>query len=179
MSTVRFKKWVTIFVEKELSLTNFVELILSGKERGKNMQNFGEILKELLEENNLSNKQFSELTGINEGCLSLYIKHGKTPSVKHLITIADYFKCSTDFLLGKEEYKDNLVFKPCPPFEERIIFLENYMNYKPKDFYSKDGISKSGYFDWKGGKRQPLLDNIITLAVICNCRVDFILGRES
>lgn len=143
------------------------------------MQSFGEILKELLEENNLINKQFSEISGISEACLTLYIKHGTTPSVKHLIKIADYFKCSTDFLLGKEEYKERLIFKPCPPFKERIIFLENYMNYKPKDFYSKDGIYKSRYFDWKSGKRQPALDNVITLATICKCRVDFILGRES
>ncbi len=143
------------------------------------MQSFSEILKELLEEHGLSNKDFSEITGICEACLTLYIKHGTSPSVKHLITIADYFKCSTDFLLGKEEYKENLVFKQCPPFNERILFLENYMNYKPKNFYTKDGISKSGYFDWKGGKRQPALDNVIALANICKCRVDFILGRES
>lgn len=143
------------------------------------MQNFGEILKELLEENNLSNKQFSKITGISEACLTLYIKHGTMPSVEHLIKIADYFQCSTDFLLGNEEYKEDLKFKPCLPFNERIVFLENYMTYKPKNFYLKEGISKSSYFDWKNGKRKPSLNNVLALAKICKQSVDFILGRES
>lgn len=142
-------------------------------------QTFSETLKDLLEENNLNNKQFSKAVGISEPCLSLYIKYNNPPSVKHLVMIADYFHCSTDFLLGREPFKENLTFRTCPPFSERIHALENFMKYSPKDFYSLPDISKSSYFSWKSGKRQPSLENVLALADICKRRVDYILGRES
>lgn len=142
-------------------------------------QKFSETLKDLLDEKNFTNKQFSKLVGISEACLSLYIKNYYPPSVKHLVIIAEYFNCSTDFLLGREPYNDNLSFKPCPPFSERICALETFMGFKPKDFYTCPDIAKSSYFSWKKGERQPALDNVLALAEICKRRVDFILGRES
>ncbi|MCM1545948.1 MAG: helix-turn-helix domain-containing protein [Clostridiales bacterium] len=142
-------------------------------------QKFSETLKELLDERGLNNKQFSKLVGISEACISLYIKNNNVPSVSHLIKIAEYFQCSTDFLLGREQFKENLSFNVCPSFGEQVCFLEKYMNFTPKDFYSRERISKSSYFDWKYNKRKPTLDSVIALAEICERRVDFILGRES
>ncbi|MDE7265325.1 MAG: helix-turn-helix transcriptional regulator [Clostridia bacterium] len=44
--------------------------------------------------------------------------------------------------------------------------------------YHNTDISKSCYYEWLSGKRQPTLENVIKLADRFDCRVDFILGRE-
>ena len=142
------------------------------------MLNFGERLAELICEQNIDKKTFAKNVGINATCISHFILGKHTPTVKSLIKIADYFNCSTDFLLGREEENRNLSFKKCPPFSEQLIFLKEKFNFRPDDIYNGTEIAKSSYYHWLEGK-QPTLDNIIRLANLFDCRVDFILGRES
>lgn len=141
------------------------------------MSKFSERLEDLMNDNNLNKKMLAEKVGINATCISHYILDKRIPTVESLIKLADYFKCSTDFLLGREEENDNLTFKKCPPFSERIIFLKKELGYLAKDFYNNDEIAKSTYYNWLNGK-QPTLENIIRLAELLDKRVDYILGRE-
>ena len=45
--------------------------------------------------------------------------------------------------------------------------------------YNEGGISKSSYYEWKRGKSLPTVENLIKLANVLNCSVDFVLGREN
>ena len=141
------------------------------------MSNIAERLEELIFESNLNNKMLAKAINISESCITQYIKHGDLPTVENLLKIADYFKCSTDFLLGFEE-KQNLVFKKCPPFNEQINFLLNYFDRKQSFIYTNTEISRSRFFEWKKGVRFPSLDSVIKLAELFGCRIDFVLGRE-
>ena len=142
------------------------------------MSNFGERLEELIIEQNMDKKTFANKVGINATCISHFILGKHAPTVASLVKIADYFNCSTDFLLGREEENRNLTFKKCPPFCEQLLFLKEKFNYRPDDIYTDTEIAKTSYYNWLDGK-QPTLDNIIRLANLFDCRVDFILGRES
>ena len=142
------------------------------------MSKFSERLEELIIEQNIDKKTFAKNVGINATCISHFILEKHTPTVKSLIKIADYFNCSTDFLLGREEENRNLTFKKCPPFSEQLLVLKEKLNFRPNDIYDGTEIAKSSYYHWLDGK-QPTLDNIIHLADLLDCRVDFILGRES
>lgn len=143
------------------------------------MSNISETLEELLIINGYTQKTFAEKANLKEACISRYIHLGTPPALDILIYIADFFNCSTDFLLGREEFKDNLTFKKCPPFSERMRDLPKYFKCSVKEFYEKAKIARSSYFRWKNGERVPKLDNIIRIADEFDCRVDFILGRES
>ena len=135
-------------------------------------------MKELLDEKHLDYKTFACEIGISASRVTDYIKNGELPSVNNLIKIADYFNCSTDFLLGREYGENKTKFYEAIPFAERIAYLRDYFHLTNKDIYGKDGITKSRYFEWLNGKRQPSVDNLINLAEIFDCSVDFILGRE-
>ncbi len=142
------------------------------------MSEFKERLSELMFDNNLSAKEFASNSGIDEACISFYLQGKSMPSVESLIKIAEYFNCSTDFLLGREEENKSIIFKTCPPFSERLKFLKNYYNCSSYKIYHNTKVAKSSYYDWLSGRRQPMLDNVIRLADLFGCRVDFVLGRE-
>ena len=142
------------------------------------MSNLSEILEELIQEANLDRKTFARNIGFSESRLTDYIRNGKLPTVENLVKMADYFQCSTDFLLGREEYQQ-LAFKPCPPFCKQIVKLKHEFGGIVDGFVEKAKIVRSCYFNWASGKYVPSLDNIITLAENLGCRVDYILGRES
>lgn len=142
------------------------------------MSEFVERLDWLISEQELNHKIFAEKVGISESCISQYLSDKHIPTVENLVKIADYFTCSTDYLLGREE-NNCRTFKECPPFSKQIVFLKNKFGGKVDAFVAKAKIVRSSYFNWASGKFTPSLDNIICLADNLDCRVDYILGRES
>lgn len=144
-----------------------------------NLSKFAERLNELKFDNGeMNGKQLAEAVGVAAPTITQYLKAKHTPNIKNLVLLADYFHCSTDYLLGLEEETTQNCFKPCPLFSEQIANLVKYFNLKQKEFYEKAGIPESSFFEWKDGTSVPTLDSIIKMAENLNCRVDFILGRE-
>lgn len=143
------------------------------------MSEFVERLGGLMLEGNLNRKTLAQKLNINAACLTHYLQDRHVPTIEHLIKIADFFQRSTDFLLGREEENLSLTFQPAPPFSERLAFFKAYFHCSSYEIYTKTEISKSSYYDWKSGKRQPTVENVIKLADYFGRRVDFILGRET
>lgn len=143
------------------------------------MSNFVERLEGLMFEHGLNKKMLAQNVHINATCISHYFLEKHVPTVESLIKIAEYFQCSTDFLLGREEENPNLTFRSCPPFSERLIYLKNTAGVSAQKFYNGIGISKTCYYAWRSGKSKPTLDNVIQIADKLHQRVDYILGRES
>ena len=143
------------------------------------MSEFSERLSGLMFERNLTRKGLAQALQISAACLTHYLQDKHVPTVGTLVLIADYFQRSTDFLLGREEENTSLSFHPCPPFSEQIARLKKVFGCSSYEIYTKAGISKSCYYDWKSAIRQPSLENVTRLADYFGRRVDFILGRES
>lgn len=144
-----------------------------------NLSKFAETLEELIFDRGMTAKSLSEALGYEPSTITRYLRGERVPTVDNLVALADYFSCSTDFLLGRTETNNALKFKPCPPFNERIELLLKHFNCLSYKIYNGTGISKSRYYDWKNGKRIPTVDNIIRLAELFDCSTDFILGREN
>ncbi len=142
------------------------------------MSEFVERLNELIFESNLSRKDFAEKVDINAACVTHYLQGKRIPTVESLVKIADFFQCSTDFLLGREEDNRRICHKVCPPFSEQLAFLQKYFKQSPYQIYHNTEIPKSSFYEWLSGKRTPSLENVIRLADHFDCRVDFVLGRE-
>ena len=110
------------------------------------MSQFGERLSELIFEQELTGKEFAKITGIKESCISFYIQGKSMPTVTSLIKIADYFNCSADFLLGREEENKSIKFKPCPPFPEQLLYLKKHFKCSAYQVYHNTNIAKSSYY---------------------------------
>ena len=57
-------------------------------------------LKELLEKNNMSQRELAEKIGITEVTISRYISAQRVPKATEILKIADALNCSCDYLLG-------------------------------------------------------------------------------
>ena len=60
-------------------------------------------LKELTTENNLTVKALSEATKIPRTTINNYMNRGSIPSITQVIVLADFFGCSVDYLIGRED----------------------------------------------------------------------------
>ncbi len=143
------------------------------------MSKLSETLSDLISDSGLNLKETAAKIGISASCLTYYSNDEREPTVETILKIADYYNCSVDFLLGRETEKQNLIFKPCPPFSEQLAFLKKHFKCSSYRFYNGTKISKTAYYSWLRGEHKPTLKNIIDLADEFDCRVDFILGRES
>lgn len=65
--------------------------------------NFGERLKQLRIEKNLTQKQLAAKTGTSERGLQNYEMGIRNPAYDVLIALADYFDVSLDFLTGRND----------------------------------------------------------------------------
>lgn len=94
---------------------------------------FGEILKELLEQHNLSQKQLAESLAMSPSALSNYIQGIREPDYNTLIRIANYFDVTTDFLLD-HPYESKFSHS-----EELLIHIFRSLTDDQKEFYLEQG----------------------------------------
>lgn len=143
------------------------------------MQNFIDNLSELLE--NCKNKETIEKdTGISSSSITKYLNKTLLPNVNTLIKLANYFNCSTDFLLGLITEDKHFSFNNSYIFDLNK-FLARYKelkNNKP-DYYiaKKAGFSNSVIYNWKYG-RNPSLIVLVKLSEYFNCSLDYLIGRK-
>lgn len=69
------------------------------------MVNFGEKIKNLRLERNLTQKQLANMAGVAISAISSYESGNRYPSYDVLINLARIFHVSTDYLLGLENLK--------------------------------------------------------------------------
>ena len=94
--------------------------------------------------------------------------------------LADYFKCSLSFMLGQEEC--NSLPSPkteLPAFSDR---LRELIEAKELKFFlmKKSRLKKDfpSMYNWLSGKYIPNVYNLVRLAKLLDCSVDYLLGRE-
>ncbi|WP_346355292.1 helix-turn-helix transcriptional regulator [Azotosporobacter soli] len=67
--------------------------------------NFSSRLKELRIQADASQKDLAALVGISPRSFRYYESGEKEPNIATLITLADYFKVSLDYLVGRSDTK--------------------------------------------------------------------------
>lgn len=65
---------------------------------------FPERLRKLRERDGKSRIILSQLCGLPDGAIRKYERGEVTPNIDSLVAIADYFRVSTDYLLGRTNY---------------------------------------------------------------------------
>ena len=67
------------------------------------MKIFGERLKELRKEKELSAVQLGKILGVRDSTVIRWENNTMSPTIENLYNIAKYFGCTTDYLLGLED----------------------------------------------------------------------------
>ena len=90
-----------------------------------------EKIRYLRTKNNLTSKELSQVLNISESSVSLIENGKRKPSLELIIKIADYFKVTTDFLLGVSDssyMKLDQAETDISSVLEEIIYLLNNQN---------------------------------------------------
>ena len=86
---------------------------------------FLEIFNDLLEEHRLNRKQFAEKSGIPYTTVMGWTNLNRLPDYTALIKIADYFQCSIDFLVGRQDESGYDITHDAYSSREQML-LKNY-----------------------------------------------------
>lgn len=71
-------------------------------------------LKEIRTSHNISQMKLSEIIGVSRSTVSMWESGSSQPDYETLIKIADYFDCSTDYLLGRVSHPTYEIRKAPP-----------------------------------------------------------------
>lgn len=97
---------------------------------------FGERLELLMSERKLSQVQLADALEIKKQSINSYIKGKSRPELDALMRFADYFDCSVDFLLGREDFRS---YDRLKVYDQTIeeIFRESldYMSFDRREYY--------------------------------------------
>lgn len=144
-----------------------------------NLSNFSKRLAELIKDNDKTITQFSLEIGCSGTTVGRYLQGKSYPAIDITVRMADYFKCSVDFLLGiKNEEFGKYEFKPCPPFGERLVEICEEKQISRYQLQKVTEIPESVMRYWVRGKTKPSIMNIVKIAEKLEISVDYLLGRE-
>ncbi len=141
------------------------------------MSKFAERLDEVTFDTHLNGKELALAVGVRPTTVYNLLNGKRQPSIEVLVRFADYFKVSTDYLLGREPERAITTFKKRPPWKEQIAFLLKHYGVTKYRLCKDVPITHSIIFAWQRGSI-PNLDYVLRLADYFGCSVDFVLGRE-
>lgn len=142
-----------------------------------NLSIFAERLNDLMFDAKINSPALATTLGCGRATIYRYLQASKIPSLDMVIRLADYFQCTTDFLLGLEEENFPQEFLKCPPFKERLAFLLEHFKITKYRLQKDSQVPESAIYNWQNGVFEPKIDSVIRIAKALDCPVDFVIGR--
>ena len=146
---------------------------------------FGEHLRSIRKSRHLTQKQLAINIEASERGVQQYELGERRPTYDMLITLADYFDISLDYLVGRSDnptrYSNTLRFG-----EDTAIFvfgvhlkkIRESRSLTQKQLALNLGVSESGIQQYELGKRKPAYDKLIALADYFDVSLDYLVGRS-
>ena len=116
------------------------------------MNGIPNILKELRKSRNLTQFQLSQILKIGQATIAGYENGSREPHINSLIAYANFFECSVDYLLGREDDFGNVVVqteKPAPLPQDEQEMLQIYQSLSPA--HRSQVLEYARYFPEKSG----------------------------
>lgn len=113
---------------------------------------FPQILKELRTEKGLTRTVVAKECNVSTQCISALEMGKRNPTGSTLSALADFFQCSTDYLLGREDDFGNVVIQgetnaPLSPDEQELLNI--YQSLSPA--HRSQVLEYARYFAEKSG----------------------------
>ena len=138
----------------------------------------------LMEKRNVNAAELSKATGIATSPISEWKKGKVKPSPDAIIRIADYFKVTTDYLLGRTDIEEPS-FQPFLQKDDsdymtvvdRILYWMKSTNTSGRALAGMLGMSHGVVTAWRKGKANPNIDAIVKISDVFGPPTDILLGR--
>lgn len=99
-------------------------------------------------------------------------------SFENLEKLANFFKCSFEYLLGRtDEFHVCEPVVPLPDFYERLRLLFKASNLSFYRLSRTTCVNYSGIYRWKKGEK-PSVKSLIAIADFLGVTIDYLVGRE-
>ncbi|WP_291300235.1 helix-turn-helix domain-containing protein [Desulfosporosinus sp. BICA1-9] len=121
----------------------------------------------------LTQEELAKILCMSRSTYAQYEVDRRKPDYDTLQRIADYFKVSTDFLLGRTEHS---VIEECN-FPSRLKMIRELNGISLKQLAENLNISPTDVSQFETGEKYPDPSTLKVLAESLSCSVDFLLGR--
>ena len=138
-------------------------------------------LFELREYSNLTQKAVGEILGVRQQTYAEWEKGKKIIPLKHLVTLANFYNVSIDYLTGLSKNKKiNYNYKPLNKKEigEKIVYVRNLNNIKQKDLADILNTSPSTVCAYEKGNTLILTAFLYQIAKEYNISIDWFVGAN-
>lgn len=132
-----------------------------------------------MDEAEIKSPALGEKIDIEPSAITKFLRAESMPSADTLVKLADFFNCTTDYLLGISDIVDDRKFKKRPPFSEQIDILIAFSGKSQYRFGKEAKLSDETFRRWRRGMNEASVDTLVKIAEYLKCSVDFVLGRES
>ena len=129
------------------------------------LSNLSSRLDELMREKEIGTQELAAKVQIDQSVIARILRAQRMPSAKTLVALADYFRCSADYLLGRKELPDEHDFLQRPPFSERLAFLLTHFKIGTQELAAKVQIDQSVIARILRAQRMPSAKTLVALAV--------------
>ena len=144
----------------------------------KKLSKFGERLRELLQERNVSPPVLAKAINVQRSMINAYCRGANAPSYDNIVSLVNYFDCSADFLLGLTDLPPFEKLFPVLPFGERFREVLGICGSSQYRIEKELNLSGSVVYYWLNGIHKPNAARLIDVAENLDCSVDFLLGRR-
>lgn len=143
------------------------------------LSKISERLKELMDEAEINTQALSKEIAVDQSAIARILRAERLPSLPTLVAFADFFHCSTDYLLGLADDFSEKEYKLRPPFSEQLSFLLDHFKVSKYKLEKETKLTEETVNRWHKGMYEPTVESIVRLAKYFDCSTDFILGREN
>jgi len=141
------------------------------------VEHFLDIITDYMIRNNMTPSFFAREIGCLERCVARWLNKTNTPSLEYVIIVADYMKCSVDYLFGLTGLPDISLIKPRSSFAERLERLILTTGISKNKLAKICGVTSSTISKWIFRGQLPKPDIVCSLAGHFGCSVDYLVGR--
>ncbi|MCL2556022.1 MAG: helix-turn-helix domain-containing protein [Firmicutes bacterium] len=141
------------------------------------MATFSERLTELMAEKEIKSYELANIIGVNTTTINDWKRGKYQVFLANAIKLADFFRCSLEYLMGRNEDFGDFEPKHCPTFYPRFLAVMAEKDCTTYRIRTDSSIS-GGHFDrWKSGS-DPLVLTLTTVADYLDVTLDYLVGRE-
>lgn len=112
----------------------------------------GAQLRNLLEEDGITQKQLAEALNLSTTTLNGYIKNRRQPDAKTVIRLASYFNTTTDYIYGLTSFREPMSI-PYSAEERHLVNIFRGIPEEQKPLYIETGRAFSNFS--KNNKKKP------------------------
>ena len=138
----------------------------------------GERLSELMYQKSISSAELAEMLDVTPQTVNRWKRGEKQMMLSNLVSTANIFSCSLDFLTGRtDNFILDFIPQKCPPFYQRLRQILSEKGFTRAKVIEETNIKSAHFYLWRKGA-DVIIPALIELADYFDVSLDYLVGRE-